>query len=136
MASAALDLQKAVFAALGGDASLTTLLGGPKLHDMTPAAVSYPYLTFGRTSGFDWSTGTEPGEEQIFTIHVWSKAKGRSEALQIAARVREVLEAGSLELESHNLVLLDYVFSEVRHDEDLAVQHGLVRFRALLEPKG
>ena len=77
MTAAAAELQKTVFVTLAGDGALAGLLGGAKIYDHAPAHVTFPYITFGRTSGFDWSTGTESGTEHIFTLHIWSKAHGQ-----------------------------------------------------------
>ena len=88
MTAPAAELQKAVFEALAADAALTALLGGGKIYDHAPANVTFPYLTFGRTSIFDWSTGTESGTEQLFTLHIWSKAKGKKETLDIMEPAR------------------------------------------------
>ena len=74
---AAAELQKAVFAALGGDAALLALMGAGKIIDHAPANVPFPYISFGRASVFDWSTSTETGSEHLLTLHVWSKAKGQ-----------------------------------------------------------
>src|SRR5690606_31296217 len=80
MTDAAADLQKALFAALAGDAALVSALGGAKVFDHAPAHVAFPYVTFGRTSVHDWSTDAERGAEHLVTLHVWSKARGRMEA--------------------------------------------------------
>jgi hypothetical protein len=44
-----------------------------------------------------------------------------------------LLDDQPLALEGHALVSMRREFAEVRYDEDLAVHHGLVRFRALIE---
>ncbi len=135
MASAASELQKAVFAALTGDAELQGEMGGDvRLHDHAPANVEFPYLAFGRTSVFDWSTATEDGNEHLFTLHVWSKSKGKAEALRLMELVRARLHDVSPELETHALVHLRLEYEEVRFNEDLAVYHGMLRFRAVTEP--
>lgn len=136
MTSAAIELQKAVFAALSGNASLTAALGGSRIHDHAPANVAFPYITFGRTTVHDWSTGTEDGCEHIFTLHVWSKAKGKSQALEIMDIAGTALHDAELALDGHRLVNLRREFEEARYDDDLAVHHGLVRFRAVTEPTG
>jgi hypothetical protein len=133
MTAPAAELQKAVFEALAADAAVTALLGSGKIYDRAPANVAFPYLTFGRTSIFDWSTGTESGTEQLFTVHVWSKAKGKKETLAIMEAVRALLDDGSLELDQHHLVNMRLEFAEARYDEDLSVHHGLLRFRAVTE---
>ena len=85
--SSAAELQKAIFEALGANAALTALVGA-RIFDHAPANVAFPYITFGRTSVYDWSTGTESGAEQLFTLHVWSKAKGKKEVLEIMELAR------------------------------------------------
>jgi len=133
MTAPAAELQKAVFEALAANAAVTALLGGGKIYDHAPANVAFPYLTFGGTGIFDWSTGTESGTEQLFTLHVWSKAKGKKETLAIMEAVRALLDDGSLELDAHHLVNMRLEFAEARYDEDLSVHHGLLRFRAVTE---
>jgi hypothetical protein len=133
MTSPAAELQKAIFAALTGDAGLIAALGGQKIFDHAPANVGFPYITFGRTSLYDWSTGTESGTEQLFTLHVWSKARGKAEALAIMELARACLDGRELTLEGHALVNLRLEFQEVRYDEDLDIQHGMLRFRAVTE---
>lgn len=136
MTAAATELQKAVFATLSGDATLAGMLGGGKVYDHAPASVAFPYITFGRTSVFDWSTGTESGAEQLFTLHVWSKGQGKKEALEIMERARTLLDDAPLALDDHHLVSNRLEFSEVRYDDNLSVHHGLLRFRALTEATG
>ena len=131
--NSAAELQKAIFEALAADAGLTTALGGPRIHDHAPANVAFPYVTFGRTSVYDWSTGTESGTEQLFTLHVWSKAKGKKEALEIMELARATLHDAALELEGHKLVNLRLEFSEARYDDRNEAHHGLLRFRAVVE---
>ena len=133
MTQSAAELQKAIFAALGGDGALVALLGAAKIHDHAPAHVAFPYITFGRTSVFDWSTGTESGDEQLFTLHIWSKAQGKKETLAIMERVKALLHDAPLELTGYHLVSIRLEFSEARFDEELSVHHGLMRFRALVE---
>jgi hypothetical protein len=133
MNSAAADLQKALFFELNGDATLTALLGGQKVFDLAPDKTALPYVTFGRTSIFDWSTGTESGTEQLCTLHIWSKAKGKKEAFDIMAAMRARLDQAPLELGAHHLVNFRFEFAEVLFDEEQAVYHGLLRFRAVIE---
>jgi hypothetical protein len=134
MSSAALELQKTVFATLTGDAGLVAALGGPRVHDLAPANAPFPYVTFGRTSVQDWDTGTDSGSEHLFTLHVWSKARGKTETLEIMEMIRSALHDVDLALDQHRLVNLRLDFQEARFNEDLAVHHGIIRFRAVTEP--
>jgi len=133
MTAAATEVQRAIVTVLGADAALAGLLGGPKVFDRTPADVAFPYLSFGRTSVFDWSTDTEMGSEHLFTIHAWSLHAGKGEVLAIMEAVRSLLHDAALPVEGHRLVLLRQEFAEARFDPDQLVHHGSMRFRALLE---
>jgi hypothetical protein len=133
MTAPAAEVQKAIYAALVGDAPLVAKLGGLRIYDHTPADVPFPYVTFGRTSIYDWSTGTESGTEQLLTLHVWSKGKGKNETHQIMDAISGRLHDAALALDGHHLANLRLEFSEVLFDEDLTVHHGLLRFRAVTE---
>ncbi|MBY8918064.1 DUF3168 domain-containing protein [Nitratireductor sp. L1-7-SE] len=134
MLDAAFELQKAVFGELAADVALTGALGGAKLYDLAPARTAYPYVTFGPASAHDWSTDTEEGSEHFFTVNVWSNGKGRREALQLMDRIDTLLKGSSLPVAGHQLVNLRREGSEIRFDEDLIAYHGLMRFRAVIEP--
>jgi hypothetical protein len=131
--SSAAELQKGIFEALAANVALAALVGN-RIFDHAPANAVFPYITFGRTSVYDWSTGTENGAEQLFTVHVWSKGKGKKEALEIMELAREALHDAPLELEEHRLVNLRLEFSEARYDDRNEAHHGLLRFRAVTEP--
>jgi hypothetical protein len=133
MTSPAAELQKAVFAALANAAALVAALGGAKIYDDAPVHAGFPHISFGLTSVYDWSTSTESGTEQLFTLHVWSKAHAKAEALTIIEAARAVLDDAPLTLDGHHLVSLRFDFAEVRFEDDLVVYHGLLRFRALIE---
>ncbi len=135
MTSPAIELQRAIHRALKTDAGVVAMLGGAKIYDATPPNAVFPYITFGRTSMFDWSTGTEIGTEQLFTVHIWSKAHGKTEAVEIMELVRPLMSTETLTLEGgYALVNLTYEFGEARYDEDLMLHHAILRFRAVMEP--
>lgn len=131
--SAAIELQKAVFETLAADAALAALLGGSKIFDHAPAGMAFPYLTFGRVSVFDWSTDTSQGVEVFFTLHAWSKARGKSEALAIIARARVLLHEAELTLVEHHLVTLRAESAEAGFIDDIDVHHARLGFRAAVE---
>ncbi|MFC5583970.1 DUF3168 domain-containing protein [Nitratireductor kimnyeongensis] len=134
MLAAAFELQKAVFGTLAADTGLTGALGGEKFYDLAPARTAYPYATFGPASTHDWSTDTEQGSEHFFTINVWANGKGRREALQLMDRIDQALMTTPLSVAGHHLVNLRREGSEIHFDEDLNAYHGLMRFRAMIEP--
>lgn len=132
--SASLSLQKAVFAALAGDATLVARLGGARIHDDAPQAGPYPCMTFGQSSARDFGSVTEAAEEHVLTLHVWSRGGGKKETLEIAAAARAVLHDAGLALDDYHLVNLRHELTEARRDPDGETIHGIVRFRAVTEP--
>ncbi|MCF6110164.1 MULTISPECIES: DUF3168 domain-containing protein [Mesorhizobium] len=133
MTAPAAALQKALFQALDADGSLSAALGGAKLFDHVPENIPFPYVTFGRTSVYDWVTGRKKDAEQLFTLHFWSKSEARKEMLDVMDMVSARLQDAALALDEHHRVNLRLEFTEVRYDEDLSACHGLLRFRAVTE---
>ena len=133
MTAPAAALRKALFEALDGDGSLSAALGGAKLFDHAPENVPFPYVTFGRTSVYDWATGMENDIEQLFTLHFWSKSEARKEMLDAMDLVSARLQGAALALDEHRRVNIRLEFTEARYDDDLSAYHGLLRFRASIE---
>lgn len=127
------DLQQALFLRLKSDKSLSALLGGAGLLESPTANAAFPYVTCGQTSAFDWDTGAENNDDQLITLHVWSKAQGEAETLAIMAAIKARLADAVLVIGPHGQTRLSLEFTEARHDEDLLVHHGMLRFRALTQ---
>jgi hypothetical protein len=127
-------LRAAVHDALNSDASLTSLLGGPKVYDQVPQSAAFPYVTLGETRVADFSTGTEPGEEHQLMLHAWSRQGGHKEAHLIAGALLQALDDAPLPLADHRLVNFRFAVADVRREADGRTYHALVRFRAVTEP--
>lgn len=134
MAAPAAELQKAVFQALAQDTGLVALIGEGRVYETAPANAPLPHLTFGRTGVYDYATGGESDIEQLFTLHVWSKARDDAEVKRIMDVVRAALDGASL---ADGVAFgLRLEFAEVRYDENLALHHGMLRFRAVVGTQG
>jgi len=125
------DLQQALFQRLKSDAALSALLAGAGLLEQATDNVAFPYVTCGQTTAFDWDTGAENNADQLVTLHVWSKAQGEAETLAIMDRIKARLVDAALVIGPRGQTRLSLEFAESRYDEDLAVHHGLLRFRAI-----
>ncbi len=134
MIASTLSLQQAIFAALTRQVALTTLLGGPRIYDTAPQPVTFPHITFGQSTLREASTATDPGDEHIFTLHVWSRAHSRRETHAIIHLLRSTLHDQPLPLTDHHLVNLRHEYSDCRRDPDGETFHGVVRLRAVTEP--
>lgn len=127
------DLQQALFLRLKSDAPLSALLSGAGLLERATDNAAFPYVTCGQTSAFDWDTGVENSDDQMITLHVWSKAQGEDETLAIMDAIEARLADAVLVIGPHGQTRLSLEFTEARYDEELLVHHGMLRFRALTQ---
>ena len=127
------DLMQALFLRLKTDASLSALLGGVGLLEQASDKAAFPHVTYGRTSAFDLETGADNDNDQLVTLHIWSKAQGEAETRLIMDSIRARLDGAAFSIGSRGQTRLSLEFAEARYDEDLAVHHGLLRFRALTQ---
>lgn len=126
MNSAALRLQEAIAATLTGIG--LTVMDAPALPNSTP-----PYVTFDTGTSGPWETLDRDGEEVTITLSVWSRYRGKSEALGIMGQIRTALHNQTLDVQDFTLVQLRQEFAEVFPDPDGVTQHGVARFKALLQ---
>lgn len=134
MSTAAAALRVAIHDALVADASLTSLLGGPKVYDEVPKAAAFPYVTLGEMRVADWSTATDAGEEHQLTLHAWSRQGGHREAHVIAGALLQAIDDAPLTLTDHRLVNLRFALADVRREADGRTYRAVLRFRAVTEP--
>lgn len=127
------DLLQALFLRLRSDASLSALLGGAGLLEQATENAAFPYVTCGHTSAFDLDTGADNDADQLVTLHVWSKAHGGAETRVIMDTIEARLADAALAIGPHGQTRLSLEFAEARYDEDLAVHHGMLRFRAITQ---
>jgi Protein of unknown function (DUF3168) len=130
---AAAALQASIHARLIGDAAVTSLLGGPKVHDRTPPEEAFPYVTFGASASQDWSTGTDRGDEHLVTLNVWSRQQGKKQVLDIAGAILTSLETAALAPAGHRIVLLRTIGVDANYDTALRGYRAAIRLEALTE---
>lgn len=82
-------IQTAIYARLTGDATLTALITG--VFDEVPDNQPFPYVTIGDFDSSEWRTHDRPGYEVVGSIHVWSKARGNKESLDIGNAIGRLL---------------------------------------------
>lgn len=127
-------VQKAVYGLLTADKSLADLLVGG-VHDYTPETAPYPFLVVGealdvpdnRLDGFGWQT--------TVTLHVWTKAEGNRQGLEIGARVTALLDHQPLTLPGYNHVVTRFEFSQTLVDPEPpgTIRHLVQRYRIVTE---
>lgn len=126
-----LALQEAMFNLLDGDATLGTMIAG--VHDRVPQGSNYPYITIGDIMSQNWSSASSDGAESIITLHVYSRAGGRKETLQIMEQIHSLLHEANVSISGHSCVLSYYQRGEVDLESDGLTYHGKMVFRLLTQ---
>lgn len=131
----AADLQKAIHQELIANVPLVSALGDAKIYDHNPEAAGFPYIVLGEATCTDWSTSTEDGNQHNFMLHIWSRRSDRQQIYNIQQILRDSLHDSELSAADHHIINLRLELCEVRTDVESGHMHGVMRFRAITEPK-
>ena len=131
--SAANELLTAIHAKLAGDAGLSAMIGPDAIHDRLLPRREGPAIVFATMETRDFSTGSEPGEEHVLVIEIWSEDEGRRRCQEIASRVSALLHDAALALENAVLVNLLRIGMRSRRDAKTRFYVVELRLRAVTE---
>ena len=134
MSDARLALMAAIHGRLAADPALVALLGGPRIYDRIPRGAAFPFVTFGATDALAADSDDAPMTEHRIELEVLSRAYGRKEAGEIAARLVALLDDVPLAPAGHRLVSVRHVRTTLRPERDRQSYRAVVFFRALTEP--
>jgi hypothetical protein len=124
-------LQQAIFARLTGDAALMAVITG--VFDGAPEGTAYPYVVLGEVIETPDNAHGAFGADSVVTLHVWSKATGYKEGLEMAAHLRRVLDHQPLTVAGHRVVSVRHEQTLTLRDPDSDLRHIPVRFRVTTE---
>ncbi|MDO9610186.1 MAG: DUF3168 domain-containing protein [Brevundimonas sp.] len=127
-------LQKAVLAALKGDAAVAALVGG-RVFDQAPEGAEHPHLVIGRCDSRPVAADG-CGVEQRLTLTGVSRFAGSEEAKAVAAAVRACLHETVLEADGVRTATLRAAAAEVVRAGDGRRTYAVVRLRAVTEDMG
>jgi uncharacterized protein DUF3168 len=88
--SPAIPLQSGLHARLTGDATLMGLIEG--VFDGPPENVDGDYITIDESAETPDNTHSGFGSETLWTLRIWTKARGHRNGLMVEARLRELLD--------------------------------------------
>ncbi len=125
------DLQKAIYTALTGDATLMALVSG--IHDYVPQDTAFPYVAIGEATAIPFDTKSFDGMEVTLTMHSWAREHGRKKVKDINAEIYRILHNQNITVANQSLILLRFDFEDTLNESDGITYHGVMRFRALLQ---
>ena len=126
------ELQKALFQALDGDATLSGLVTG--VYDNPPEGTVFPYIVLGNQRLQDWSGVEAPGMQVRVDVHAFVRAQGHKLLAEILAQVQAVLHEAALSVDGQVLVLLRVLGSNLFTEADGITQHGVMQLEARTQP--
>lgn len=132
MASASLELQGAIVAALKSSPAVSSLVD-QKIYDIAPADAQTPYVVMGDFDEHRVDATCLKARKTYVTLHVWSASAGFMEVRQVAEAVAETLHHAPLVLTSHRLVSLDHSRTRVMRDLDGIHLHAVIELVAYTE---
>jgi hypothetical protein len=125
---ASFALQVAIYNALNGNI-------GAGVYDEVPQGASAPYVVIGEGTERPWDTLTDHGSEETVVLHVWSRAKGWSQAKQIEGQINVILHDARLTLAGATMVIMQREFLERLTEPGDAGgmwRHSVMRYRATI----
>lgn len=133
--SASRALQKAVVAALRGDATLANFVGA-RVYDMQPADAVYPFVSLGPSSFVSDNDECIEGREETLQIDVWARDNGLMHPCRaITDAVYGALHEATLSLDDPyaNVECNVTLGAQVFMDPDGLTAHGVVQITAMVE---
>jgi hypothetical protein len=127
------EIAQAVYDRLTGDATLMALVTGVFEH--VPEGTAHDYVAMGEMLATPANRHNGFGRSVVFTLHVWTQARGFTSARAIEARLLELLDHQALAVPGHHVVSVRYEFSQTLTDPAPPgdIRHIPVRFRITTE---
>lgn len=126
-ALALMEVQRALYTKLSGDAVLMDMVSG--IYDAVPQNTPLPYVFIG-----DGNQQLRAAEAALVTecqldLYVWTESQGRKQALSILNRLHGLLHLGTLTLNGFELVHLHVVQASTALVEEGAMLNGRLRLQ-------
>lgn len=135
MSSAIWEVQLGIVSMLMAHSSLEPTLGNPmRIYDQPPQDPVFPYLTFGPSQSRFIDAQDAPAQEHEFTLHMWSRYRGRREVREFIGFLASAIESGTPVMTDFRMVSVRPLFIDVFRMSDGLTTHGVLRLKAVTEP--
>ncbi|MEU1194922.1 DUF3168 domain-containing protein [Streptomyces sp. NPDC005813] len=127
--AAMLPVQQAIYARLTGDSALMDEVTG--VFDYVPEDDVYPFIVIGEATEIPDNRHGGFGRQTVATLHVWTKYRGHSKGLAIAARVTALLDHQPLSISGLAHVDTWFEFQQTLTDPEPPgdIRHVVLRYR-------
>jgi hypothetical protein len=120
---------------LKADTDLQALLANPiRLFQDVPKDPTFPYMTLGPSQRLPDLAECIDGAEIFPEFHVYTRAPGYELVKRIGATLIDILHDATLSLGEHRCLLIHLSNELYFVEPDNLTKHGVITFRALVEP--
>lgn len=132
MSDGRLELQKDIYGALTGNATLMAKITG--VFDFVPDNQAYPFIQIGEMQFLDFGSVNTDGFEATLTIHTWGRpgTRGRAPIHDIQNDIYDTLHKNLFSIPGYTVLSSRFLNSEIIVEEDAVTYHGISRFRLIL----
>lgn len=133
----AADLQRSIYGALTGDATLMALITGVyadvQQPDLPEADSDFPYVVIGQDNLSPFDTKTDNGASALCQIDVWSRQNNLTEVKEIGSAIYNVLQKGALTIVGAHHVLTRIEGETYSKDPDGQTKRGMIMARVVYD---
>lgn len=131
------ELRTWAFAALRADAGMQSVFGsGFRIYDDVQINPAFPYTSLGPDEDNPQQADGINGSEIYFTLDVWGRS-GRAEVAAGMNAINRVLDRPdeqSVSLDNYRILNVHRYKQSTMKDNDGLTTHGVITFRALIDP--
>lgn len=132
MSNAKLELQKDIYAALIGNATLMAKING--VFDFIPDNQAFPFVRIGDIEFLDWGTQTFDGFEATIIIDLWHRpsSRGKAPLHSIMHDIYTTLHKNVFSIPNYSTMVSRFISSNIIVEEDGVTYHGITKFKLIL----
>lgn len=130
MATAAWQLQTAIYQKLTASSALMSLVSG--VFDEVPEDAPYPYVSIGVITETAADAHDRQGLDALVLLHVWSAYEGNRQAADIFAALDAALDRQPLSVAGFTDVSIRHDQHQVTRDPDPNIRHITAQYRVML----
>lgn len=131
--SAALAVQKALFARLAGTSAVTALVPSTSILDRNALPNPSPSIILGEDQEIEGDDLARTQTRVVSTLHIWERAVGTAGVKAIAGAIRTAVHSARLEIEGHHCGDCRVSNTRFLRDPDSEHSHGVVTIETLVE---
>lgn len=134
VSDSALELQKAIVAALKANAGVNAIIAG-RVYDAVPMNAAKPYVSFGPFDMLPEDGDCIEGALMAIQLDAWAAGPDTVQVKRLGAAVAAALDEAALTLDApQRLVDLTLERTQYLRDPDGITAHAALTFRAATEP--